>query len=291
MTRAQKVLREPLLHFVVLGAALFVLFGVVGGPAEERPDRIVVSPAKVENLAGLFRQTWRRPPTQAELDGLIADHVKEEILYREALALGLERNDIVIRRRLRQKMEFISEDTAPQAEPTEDELRAFLAERPERFREPSRVSFAQVYLSPDRRGEAAWSDAERMLVALDAGSDPAAAGDPFLLEQDYRNLAAHDVERLFGRAFAAQVAGLPVGRWSGPATSGYGLHLVLVRERIPARLPDLDEVRDAVANEWRAARRKEANRAFYEGLRARYEVTVERPAWADEGPTSVAERQ
>jgi hypothetical protein len=243
-------------------------------------------------LAELFQRTWRRPPTEAELDGLIDDFVKEEILYREALALGIEQDDIVIRRRLRQKMEFISEDLATQAEPTGAELQAFLEEHPERFREPSRVSFAQVYLSPERRGEAAWGDAERMLVALDAGrSDPAEAGDPFLLEQDYRELAAHDVERLFGRAFAAQVAELPIGRWSGPVESGYGLHLVLVRERDPARLPDLDEVRDAVANEWWAARRKEANRAFYDGLRARYEVTVERPPWAAEGPAATVERR
>ena len=292
MTTLQKILREPLLHFLVLGAGLFLLFGLIGGPAEQRPNRIVVSAAKVENLAGLFERTWRRPPTQAELDGLIADHVKEEILYREALALGLETDDIVIRRRLRQKMEFVGEDVAPPAEPTEAELQAFLDEHAERFRKPARLSFAQVYLSPDRRGEDAWGDAERLLVTLDAGtSDPAASGDPFLLEQDYRDLAAHDVERLFGEAFAARVAELPVGRWSGPVESGYGLHLVLVRERTPARLPDLAEVRDAVANEWRAARREEANRAFYDGLRANYEVTVERPSWAGERPSAVAERQ
>ena len=198
----------------------------------------MVSAAKVENLAGLFERTWRRPPTQAELDGLIADHVKEEILYREALALGLETDDIVIRRRLRQKMEFISEDVAPPAEPTEAELQAFLDEHAERFRSPSRLSFAQVYLSPDRRGEDAWSDAERLLVTLDAGkSDPAGMGDPFLLEQDYRDLATPDVERLFGQAFAARVAEFPVGRWSGPVESGYGLHLVLVRERAPRASP------------------------------------------------------
>jgi hypothetical protein len=292
MTSMRKVLREPLLHFLVLGAGLFVLFGAVGGPTEERPDRIVVSAAKIENLAELFRRTWRRPPTQAELDGLIEGHVKEEILYREALTLGLDRDDIVIRRRLRQKMEFVSDDLALLAEPTESELRTFLAEHPDRFRKPSRVSFAQVYLSPDRRGEDAWGDAERLLVALEAGeSDPAASGDPFLLEQDYRDLAAHDVARLFGEAFAARVAELPVGRWSGPVRSGYGLHLVLVRERAPARLPDLAEVRDAVVGEWGAARREEANRAFYEGLRAGYEVTVERPAWAGARPAAVAERQ
>jgi hypothetical protein len=291
MTVLQKVLREPLLHFVGLGAGLFVLFGVVGESADERPDRIVISAAEVENLAELFERTWRRPPTRAEIDGLIEDHIKEEILYREALALGLERDDIVIRRRLRQKMEFISEDVAQPAEPTEAKLQAFLAEHADRFREPSRISFAQVYLSPDRRGEDVWGDAERMLVALDAGqSDPAEAGDPFLLEQDYRELAAQDVEGLFGGAFAAGVAELPVGRWSGPVESGYGLHLVLVRDRTPARLPDLAEVRDAVANEWDAVRQEEANRVFYERLRGGYEVTVERPASAGR-PTSVAERQ
>jgi PPIC-type PPIASE domain len=292
MTQLRKILREPLLHFLVLGAGLFGLFGLVGGPAEQRPDRIVISAAKVENLAELFARTWRRPPTQAEIDGLIADHVKEEILYREALALGLETDDIVIRRRLRQKMEFISEDIAQQAEPTEAELQAFLAEHADRFRKPARASFTQVYLSPDRRGEDAWGDAERMLIALDAGrSDPAALGDPFLLEQDYRDLATYEVERLFGGAFAAQVAELPVGRWSGPVESGYGLHLVLVHERTPAELPGLAEVREEVANEWRAVRREEANRAFYDGLRANYEVTVERPPGPGERPSAVAERQ
>ena len=217
MTGLQKILREPLLHFLVLGTGLFLLYGVIGEMADERSDRIVVTEAKIGNLAELFERTWRRPPTPAELDGLIEDHIKEEIFYREALALGLEQDDIVIRRRLRQKMEFISEDVAPPAEPTAAELQAFLAEHADRFRKPSRVSFAQVYLSPERRGANARSDAERLLVGLNTGrSDPAEAGDPFLLERDYRELSAHDVEQLFGGPFAAAVAELPVGRWSGP---------------------------------------------------------------------------
>jgi PPIC-type PPIASE domain len=269
MTALRKILREPLVHFLALGAGLFLLYGVLGGPGDGRSERIVVTEAKIENLAGLFERTWRRPPTPAELEGLIEDHIKEEIFYREALALGLDRDDIVIRRQLRLKMQFISEDFAPRAEPTENELRAFLAEHDDKFREPGRISFAQVYLSPDRRGDDIWADAERLLVALSTGSsDPAESGDPFLLEQDYRDLAVPDIDRLFGRGFAARVAELPVGRWAGRVESGYGLHLVLVRDRTPARLPDLAEVRDAVANEWRAVRQEEANRAFYRALRA-----------------------
>jgi PPIC-type PPIASE domain len=289
MTRFRAILREPLLHFLVLGAGLFLLFGVFGRQAGERSDRIVVTEARIESLAELFERTWRRPPTAAELEGLIEDHVKEEILYREALALGLERDDIVIRRRLRQKMEFLGEDVAGQAEPSDGELQAFLAEHPDRFRVPGRLSFTQVYLSPDRRGEDARGDAERVLVTLNAGeADPAEVGDPFLLERDYRDLRVPDAERLFGRGFAARLVGLPVGRWSGPVESGYGLHLVLVHERSPPSLPALAQVRAAVALEWQAAWRQEANAAFYERLRAGYEVTIERPPPAGKRP-SVAE--
>jgi hypothetical protein len=292
MSALGRIVREPLLHYLMLGAGLFVLFGMMGGPAEQRPDQIVVSAAKVENLTELFQRTWRRPPTQAELDGLIEDHIKEEILYREALALGLDDDDIVIRRRLRQKMEFISEDMALQTEPSEDQLQTLLAEQADRFREPSRISFTQVYLSTDRRGDNVERDAEQLLAALNDGSaNPDKSGDPFLLEQEYRMLAPPDIERLFGRAFAADVVELPLERWSGPIESGYGLHLVSVHERTPSRLPDLDEVRDAVTLEWRAARVEEANRAFYEGLRSNYEVTVEGPTSTGERRSEMAERQ
>jgi hypothetical protein len=281
MNGFRKILREPLLHFLALGAGLFLMFGVAGKQADDRSDRIVVTEAKIGNLAELFERTWRRPPTAAELEGLIEDHIKEEIFYREALALGLDRDDIVIRRHLRQKMEFVSTDFADRAEPTDADLRAFLDEQPDRFRTPGRVSFAQVYFSPDRRGEDTRGDAERVLVALDAGkADPAEVGDPLLLEQDYQDLSLPDVERLFGRAFAGHVVELPLGRWSGPVESGYGLHLVLVRERTEGGLPALDQVRDAVAREWRAARRQEASAAFYETLRAGYEVSIEAPSMA-----------
>lgn len=292
MTRLRKFLREPLLHFLVLGALLFVLFDLVGTPPEAPTERIVVSAAKVENLAELFRRTWRRPPNQAERDGLIDDYVKEEIFYREALALGLEQDDSVIRRRLRQKMEFLSEDVAEQVEPTDDDLRAFLAEHRDRFRTPPRVSFAQVYLSPDRRGRDTERDAGRLLTALSSGeADAPETGDPFLLEQEFRNLAPYDVERLFGRSFAERLAELPVDRWSGPVASPYGLHLILVHERTEGGLPELDQVRDAVALEWRAARRQEVNEALYDGLRERYEVTIERPSGTDDPAAAAAERQ
>ncbi len=148
-----KLLHEPLVHFLLLGALLFLIFGLSGGGGDERPDRIVVTAETVDRLAALWTRTWQRPPTEAELKGIIDDHVKEEVFYREALALGLDRNDIVIRRRLRQKMEFFGDDVGDSVEPTEDELRQYLLDHADDFRTPARVAFDQIYIDRDRRGE------------------------------------------------------------------------------------------------------------------------------------------
>src|SRR5262245_12825913 len=155
-------LREPLLHFLVIGAALFGLYRLVGG-AEQGPREIVVSEAQVEALAQNFSRTWMRPPTAAEVRGLVDDYVKEEIYYREAIALGLDRDDTVIRRRLRQKMEFVSDDVAATREPTEADLAAFLESNAESFADPPSLSFRQVFFSGDKRGAGAQSDARQAL--------------------------------------------------------------------------------------------------------------------------------
>ncbi len=276
-----KWLREPLLHFLALGAGLFLLYNAVNGPAEEA-DLIEITTGLVEQLVQGFQKTWQRPPTAAELDGLIDDRIREEIFYREALAMGLDRDDTIVRRRLRQKMEFISEDIAALVEPTESDLAVYLEEHADAFRRPSRVSFRHVYLNRDRRGESALADAERLLAELEeaADVDVSTLGDPLLLPSDYESLPEDEVAKLFGRDFATRLAEVPSGRWVGPVESGYGLHLVHVSERWESELPELDEIRDVVAREWAVVRRAETAEAFYESLRQRYEVSVERPDWA-----------
>jgi hypothetical protein len=280
--RLRGILREPLVHFAVLGAGLFALSGLTGGEAG-RPDEIVVTAGRIEHLAVGWTRARQRPPTVEELDGLIEDHVREEVLYREALALGLDRDDTVVRRRLRQKMEFVTEEIALE-EPTEAELQAFLGANAGEFREPSRFSFRHVYLSPDRRGPAARADAGRLLAVLAGGGAAAPQGadlgDPSLLEPEYAAVTARDAEGLFGPEFAARLPALPVGSWAGPVASAYGLHLVLVRERTGDVLPVLDEVRPAVRREWLAARRRESGEALYRRLLSRYRVSVEWPDWA-----------
>jgi hypothetical protein len=229
-------------------------------------------------MAELWKRTWQRPPTQQELQGLIEDHIKEEVLYREALALGLNQDDTIIRRRLRQKMEFLVEDVAAGVEPTDSELQAFLDKNPTVFRVQGKVSFSHIYLSRDRRGGSVHRDAERLLRELGNGNgrvDPAKMGDPFLLPHNFQSLRETEVVKLFGQVFGARVLDLELGRWTGPVESGYGVHLVLVRERTEGRLPQLADVRGAVQREWLAARRREANEAFLRRLRNKYTVIVE----------------
>jgi hypothetical protein len=274
---------EPLVHFLLLGAALFVIYGRGGGSAGG--GSIVVSAARIGQLAAGFERVWQRPPMEDELRGLVEDFVREEVWCREALALGLDRDDTVIRRRLRQKVEFLTEGTIAIGEPSEQDLRAFLASHPERFRVEPRASFRQIYLSPDRRGERAPEDAREILATLRERDhpNPADLGDPFLLPLEFADTTPGDVRRAFGDEFARQLFEVETGRWTGPLTSGYGLHLVLVGERVEGRMPDLDEVRAEVEREWRETEQRERAEQLYAGLLERYDVTVEWPEAAAAG--------
>jgi hypothetical protein len=271
-----KVLREPLVHFLAIGAGLFLLSGLVGDRAVPPSNRIVVTPAQVQHLAVGFTRVWQRPPTQRELDGLIEDYIREEVYYREALAMGLDRDDTIIRRRLRQKMEFLTEDLVESKSPSDVELTAFLQKNPDAFRLEPRLAFRHVYLNRNRRGKSADADARLILAQLTSGANPDTLGDSFLLEHDVRLSTRSEIARLFGETFAEQLLRVKPGRWAGPIESGYGLHLVFVRERAEGRLPELAEVREAVQREWLGARRKELTEATYGRLRERYTVVVER---------------
>lgn len=275
--------REPLVHFLVLGAALFLWYGVSGGgPAAD--SRILITPGQIDQMIEIFAKTWQRPPTPQELQGLIEDSVREEVLFREAMAMGLDQGDTIIRRRLRQKIEFLAEDVAAPADPTDEELQQFLVEHPEPFRIEPIISFRQVYFSRDRRGEAVAEDATKALDRLRAGGDPDELGDPIPLPGDFESVTGRDVAGLFGQDFAQVVVRAEVGEWTGPLESGYGVHLVFVQDIVEGRLPELDEVRENVRREWSSARRREANESFYQSLREKYTVNVEWPDWAQASP-------
>ena len=275
------LLREPLVHFLALGALLFLFFEWRGGAAGPGSMRIVVTPGLVQHLASGFARTWQRPPTQAELKGLVDEHVKEEIATREAVAMGLDRDDTVIRRRLRQKLEFLVEEEAAQAPPSEADLRSWLERHPQVFQAEPRAALRQVFLSVQRRGAAARAEAERLLARLRTAGPGASVdelGDPSMLPRELPLGPVSEVARTFGPDFAQGVASLPTGQWSGPVTSSYGLHLVLVTERETPPLPALADVRQLVEREVLAARRKAQLEALYTRLLAKYTVTIEMPA-------------
>jgi hypothetical protein len=272
----KRLLKEPLLHFLVLGSLLFGLYSFVGKKETVEPAKIVVSAAQVENLSRGFARVWQRPPTARELQGLIEDHIRTEVYYREGKSLGLDRDDIVIRRRLQLKMEVMAEDAAA-AEPSEEELREYLAAHPDKFRSEDRVTFRHVFFSASRRA-APGDDARQViakLAAADREIDFAALGDSFLLGDTFRAMTRSEASRTFGGDFANQLVASEPGRWQGPIASGYGSHFIFVDERMPGTLPPLDPVRQAVSRELINARRAEAQQKLYRTLRDRYEITVE----------------
>ena len=281
----KRFLREPLVHFLLLGAALFLVYGLVGTRTDGRRGTIVVTSGQIESLATGFARTWQRPPSEQELKGLIQDRIREEVYAREAKALGLDQDDVVINRRLRQKLEFVTEDVTAKAEPTDADLKAYLQAHPASFQTEARITFSQVYLNPERRRDGLARDVSAVRAQLDHAGDTAdasALGDATLLESRFEGVAIGDVAKQFGEPFAAKLVTLRAGRWEGPLESGYGLHFVFVRERQDGRMPALEAVRSAVAREWANAHRQQANETFYRGLLERYTVTVELPRMADE---------
>jgi len=276
----KKWLREPLLHFLLIGAALFILYGLQNDPSTDNDNRIVISTADIDRLLTLWQKKWQRPPTQTELEGMIRAQVREEVLYREAQAMGLDKGDSIVRRRLAQKVEFIFSDIASQKQPSDTELADYLTQHPGRFEIPARISFQQIYLNSDKRGKQAMNDAEALLGSLTQNKssvDVFSAGDPFMFGQQHEKLTEQAVTRLFGKDFARAMFKLSSGgSWQGPVKSGYGLHLIQIQDRTSSSLPALNAVRDKVFNEWHSEQRRKMNEDFYQNLRTRYEVVIEK---------------
>jgi PPIC-type PPIASE domain len=274
----RKLFKEPLIHFLVLGALMFAGYAWLHRGGQPQAGRIMVTQGQIDNLRVTFSRVWQRPPTPSELEGLIQDTIREEVLARGARALGLDRDDTVIRRRLRQKMEFISNDLAAPPAPSDAQLKEFLTHHPDLFRIESRITVRQVFLNPSQRGDALQRDAARMLAELNrpgTTADFRTLGDPTLLNSELTDAPVSEVARQFGEKFLRQVEHVPTGHWQGPVTSAYGDHLVLVAQRTPGRTPALAEIRDQVASEWADARRREDNERFYQTLLKRYVVTIE----------------
>lgn len=278
----KKFLQEPLLHFLLIGALLFGAYAWQnrGASGQSTPRLVRVSEGDVQWLKATWAKQWQREPTPEELGGLVTEFLKEELLAREAREMGLDQNDVYVRRRLAQKVEFLVQDTSRLVEPTEDDLQRFYAAHPERFGEPARVSFTHLYFSRDQRKDPA-ADAKTALEQLRApqpstlSAPPANWGDRFLLDSEFRDADQLALAGQFGPKFASAVFALPPGGWHGPIESGYGLHLVRVSAQTPARPREFAQVRAQVLDRWREQQQRADNEKFFSGLLKKYDVVVD----------------
>jgi hypothetical protein len=268
-----KLVHEPLMHFLLIGAAIFVFYGLTRDVASEAPNRIVVTQGQQEQLEANFNRTWLRAPTKDELAGLVDNYVREEVFYREAMAMGLDQDDPMVRRRMRMKLEFILEDLSAQTVADAD-LAAFLQKHPEKFRAESQLSFQQVYLDPKKRKDIE-ADAKELLTRLNSGATADSVGDSTLSPYEYKLVTQSEITRSLGEGFAIEVSKLSPGDWIGPVYSAYGAHLLKVSERIEARLPALAEIRELVKREYLVVLKQEQKDLVYKKLRDNYDVTVE----------------
>jgi peptidyl-prolyl cis-trans isomerase C len=271
---------EPLLHFLLAGALIFGAHAWLGrSRGEVAPSAIEVNEGTVQRLREQWELQWKHAPSEQELRGLVQDHIREEVLYREGIALGLDRDDTIIRRRLAQKMEFLTQDIAALASPDEAALAKYYEENVARYMEPARLTFSQLYFSREKRGVDAETAARAALVALTRGPDPVEEmGDATLLPGELRGASTIEVDAQFGRAFAAALGKLPLGEWQGPVPSSYGFHLVRVTEQVKGREIGLAAAREAVLRDFHEARRQETNRDLLERLKGRYRITIDEDA-------------
>jgi len=275
-----KLLRDPLLHFLILGSLLFVVYTALNPPAETMAGNLIrVTQGDIDRLRQIFEKQRQYPPTAEELQGLIQAHLKEEVLYREALAMGLDKDDAIVRRRMAQKLEFLITDVTVPSEVDDAVLMEFYEKNAADYMRAARLSFRHIYFNPDRHGERLLDEANVALQTLQttgAGLQaPDDMGDRSMLETRFQQKSTLEISRVFGSEFSDSIATLTPGSWQGPIRSGYGLHLVFVNEREAGGRHAFAEVRERVKNDYLFELRQSRNEEVLDKLKSRYEIVVD----------------
>jgi peptidyl-prolyl cis-trans isomerase C len=278
--KVSALIREPLIGFLVIGVSIYLLYGWLANQTSTEPDNtITITASETEWLEQTWQKRWNRPPTDNEMQGLIDTYVKETIMYKQALAMGLDKGDTIVRRRLAQKLEFLTKDLTQVASPSIQELRAYFDSHKDRYTPPVRLSFTHIYFSPDKRGNNASQDAIDTLTKLKneniSADNAKKMGDTFMLQRYYPDKTEQEILRLFGNEFSQKTFQLPADQWTGPVQSGYGLHLVYIHDRIEPKMPEWADMQDLVLQDWVDDKRVEINEKFYTTLLSRYKVIVE----------------
>jgi len=278
--RFTRLLTEPLVQFLILGACIYGAYAVFNTEDEGFRDTTVhVDARRINSFISEWESRWKRPPTQQEINGLIQSYIREDVLYRQAVAMGLNEDDPVTRRRMAQKLEFLTSDLAAMVEPAEGVLEAYFLENQAAYRDPDQITFSQVFFNPDKRNDATLEDAASVLAQLQSTGVPDTAtmqvGDQFMLQNDFVSVTQREVTRQLGSGFADVVMKLEPGQWHGPVLSGYGVHLVYVFEYQEAPPAVFEAVQAAVLENWNSQQREKFNADFLENLKSRYNIVID----------------
>lgn len=272
MNLLRAAIREPLLHFVLIGALLFAFTAV---RQKQEHAEIRITAGEIAQLAAFWETQAQRKPSADELRALIEERIDEEVLAREAVRLGLDRDDVIVRRHLAQKMAFVNDDLAVVAEPAESELRAHFDAHQQAYTTPDLYALRHVFFNPDRRGMALDADAQRALQRLARGANANEIGDPFMLPRELADVSRDDIARDFGSIFADAATTSKPGTWAGPVRSPFGVHLVKLESHTPGSVARFEDVRDRVREALLSQKRQEANAALRANLRQQYRIVIE----------------
>ena len=278
--RLTRLFTEPLIQFLIIGACIYGAYALFGAPEEDfRDTRVHVDSARINAFISEWESRWNRPPTRDEINGLIESYIKEDVLYRQAVAMGLNEDDPITRRRMAQKLEFLTSDLAMMVQPAEGELEKYFNENSEQYRAPDRMTFSQVFFDPDTRGNQTLEDAEKALATLKAAGTPTEesmqVGDGFMLQRDFVSVTGMEATRQMGRGFVDAVVQLEPGAWHGPVLSGYGVHLVYLYSLEKSPPAVFEDVKALVLENWQMEKREQFNADFLENLKTRYEIVID----------------
>ena len=275
-----RLFKEPLIQFLIIGAGIYGAYAMFATPEENFRDTLVhVDSNRINGFISEWEARWNRPPTREEIDGLIQSYIKEDVLYRQAISMGLNEDDPITRRRMAQKLEFLTSDLAMMVQPAEGELEQYFNDNSEAYRAPDRMTFSQVFFDPDSRGNSTLGDAAAALLELQAAGAPTEesmqVGDGFMLQSDFVSVTATEAARQMGTGFVEAVVQLEPGSWHGPVLSGYGVHLVYVYRYEKSPPAVFEDVQAAVLENWQFEQREQFNADFLENLKTRYEIVID----------------
>ncbi len=274
-----RILKEPLLHFMLLGACIYAAYALFGKPEQDSLDRTInINEERIDAFIGQWQSRWNRPPTVKEIDGVITQYVNEEVRYRQAVAMGLNENDPITRRRMAQKLEFLTGDLSQMQKPVGGELEKYFEDHLNAYRGDDLITFSQVFFDPDKREEKTLDDAAKVLKELQSAGKPdpvkLGAGDKFMLQNYFKAMDERQISRQLGTGFTESVMKLEAGKWHGPVLSGYGVHLVYVYEIEKAPAPEFKKVKDKVLAQWHEEKSIKFKADFLKNLKDRYQINI-----------------